>query len=1161
MPAQPPKQTNVLDVDASDVVAVVVVRGDKENPRVPTDQGLRALDSVLAQSAVPGVVLLVHVSHTPPAKLSFPDADTLIEQIHAPVAANLGQAVDAALDHTDVRAIPGVSRARWIWLIHDDMIAEPEALAWLLRTGRPSASIAAIGPKQLDYDDPTRLLELGIAATGSSRRVEDIEEDEIDQGQYDSRQEVLAVGTAGMLVRKKAWDEVGGLDPALGPFGDGLEFGRRLRRAGHRVVVAPHARVLHDQSSRVRERNNDSFEDRRAAQIYNWSVSVSPVAFPFLVIWLPILTLLRSVGRLLTRQPRLALAEVAAYLRLVGMSGSILRGRRQIRSVGTVPRRAVAELEASPTDISRARRMKKRVSNQERLTTTVLDQSALNAWGQHRLTAGITLGVALLLAMIVSVFIWRPYLNGLEGGLWGDLPTSWSSLLDQALSGWQISGDGAAGPASPVLVPLALLTAPFALLGIKPIAVVTILPLFILPFAVASGWLLVSTLTHSIPIRLAGALLWAASPPLLTSLIRGDLPTSLALVLLPVAATGLLRGLGPTVPRRVRSVSEVVLVPRPDRFAWLGVAGFSLLFIGASSPVMILVALIFAILIATLGTSMSTLARIPLAPEVNRAVDHLNPKASHKFWGILVAIVPALILVLPSLAAHITSFEATEFTIWAVGGMPSGAAASTWWQFIAGFELDPLALAATSSSGWSTAWMIMAVAAGLILMLWAVLSLGYALLHPHGARWTPAFAFASTLLFWLGSIEIGRMSEGEYIAPVLMAAGILFLLCVPMASSSPLVVSARGLRRDRASDTGAFLRGLQGGIASLAAGATVVVVLLLGIIGPAQPYMQADGSRLSSFAVVPSSGEQFPLIAKEAQDGPRKGRVLEISTDGPLLRVMLLRGSGMQMADLDGWTGKADSSNTLATIQSEEDLAEAGAALITGIRGDSATQLEKHAVDIVLLRSDSDHAADIANTIDATEGLERIGTVDAGTMWRVRPEQVVPSRVEVAFADGTHTDVDSGSVRVDTELDLDQSGTLILAETKDEAWKATFDGVALEPVDSGDWRQAFAIPAGSGHLSVNYSVGYQPWWVAAVALMVLVLVISSIPLRGRTSQRIPMASAERSLVSDPDDSISASLTEALETDSGESVKVRIESFDSAPESLPSDGEGVADDDQ
>ena len=48
-----------------------------------------------------------------------------------------------------------------------------------------------------------------------------------------------------MFLRAEAYDTIGGFDPALGPFGDGLDMGRRLHLAGYRVIVAPRARVRH----------------------------------------------------------------------------------------------------------------------------------------------------------------------------------------------------------------------------------------------------------------------------------------------------------------------------------------------------------------------------------------------------------------------------------------------------------------------------------------------------------------------------------------------------------------------------------------------------------------------------------------------------------------------------------------------------------------------------------------------------------------------------------------------------------------------------------------------------------------------------------------------------------------------------------------------------
>ena len=51
--------------------------------------------------------------------------------------------------------------------------------------------------------------------------------------------DVLAVGTAGALVRRDVWDALGGLDPLLPLFRDDLDLGWRVNAAGHRVVVVP----------------------------------------------------------------------------------------------------------------------------------------------------------------------------------------------------------------------------------------------------------------------------------------------------------------------------------------------------------------------------------------------------------------------------------------------------------------------------------------------------------------------------------------------------------------------------------------------------------------------------------------------------------------------------------------------------------------------------------------------------------------------------------------------------------------------------------------------------------------------------------------------------------------------------------------------------------
>jgi GT2 family glycosyltransferase len=101
----------------------------------------------------------------------------------------------------------------------------------------PSAGV--IGPKLRGWDNHRVLLEVGVTADRGGRRETGLEPGELDHGQHDGRanSDVLAVSTAGMLVRRDVWDQLGGLDRELPLFRDDLDFGWRANLAGHRVVV------------------------------------------------------------------------------------------------------------------------------------------------------------------------------------------------------------------------------------------------------------------------------------------------------------------------------------------------------------------------------------------------------------------------------------------------------------------------------------------------------------------------------------------------------------------------------------------------------------------------------------------------------------------------------------------------------------------------------------------------------------------------------------------------------------------------------------------------------------------------------------------------------------------------------------------------------------
>ena len=101
-----------------------------------------------------------------------------------------------------------------------------------------------LGPKLRDFSNRRVLREVGITTDRAGRRLTGIEPGEIDQGQHDGTRVVLAISSAGMLIRRDVWDQVGGFDPNLPLFRDDIDFCWRVHAAGYEVRVVSDAVVL-----------------------------------------------------------------------------------------------------------------------------------------------------------------------------------------------------------------------------------------------------------------------------------------------------------------------------------------------------------------------------------------------------------------------------------------------------------------------------------------------------------------------------------------------------------------------------------------------------------------------------------------------------------------------------------------------------------------------------------------------------------------------------------------------------------------------------------------------------------------------------------------------------------------------------------------------------
>ncbi|GAA2992916.1 glycosyltransferase family 2 protein [Streptosporangium longisporum] len=245
-----------------------------------------------------------------------------------PRSTGFGEAVTEVLD----RLGPGGGR-EWIWLLHDDCAPDAHALQILLEAADSDPKAAVLGPKLRDWVDRRLLLEVGFTVDRTGRRDTGLEAREFDQGQYDGTRDVLAVSTAGMLIRRDVWEEVGGLDPALPLFRDDLDLCWRVRVAGYRVQNVTRAVAWHAEAATRRRRRITASGDHprrldRRNALFVVMVNLPPRALPWALVRNLFGSLLRTVLFLVAKQPANALDEFLAFGSVFGHPVRMIKARR-----------------------------------------------------------------------------------------------------------------------------------------------------------------------------------------------------------------------------------------------------------------------------------------------------------------------------------------------------------------------------------------------------------------------------------------------------------------------------------------------------------------------------------------------------------------------------------------------------------------------------------------------------------------------------------------------------------------------------------------------------------------------------------------------------------------------------------------------------------------
>lgn len=851
----------------------------------------------------------------------------LTEAFGAPVIAPGGTGYPAAVR----LGLAEASDADWIWLLHDDSTPDPGALEELLAVAEVDPEADILGPKLREWPSLRRLLELGITISGTGRRETGLERGEYDQGQHDDVRPVLAVNTAGMLVRRSVLESLGGFDEQMPIFGNDIDFGWRAAAAGHRTLVVPQAVVFHAEAAHRGARRTPltgrhiHYQERRAA-LYTLLVNASSRSLPWRVLRLGLGTLVRVVGLLLVRQVGQALDELAALVSLYGNPRLLLRARRDRSSRRTasgsepvdvkpmlapawVPYRhgldVVSDLAAAVTnqaaDVAERRRMASGAP------VRVVDEEDPFAEEQGWLARFVTNPVALggVLFLLLALAGAREAFGTVAGGALSPVPESASQWWRFHVESRHALGQGTDVPAPAYLLPLALLGS-----VVGPTAAVSLLLVLAVPLSFWGSWRFLRVVGRLLDeqgppawLLFLGAATWALIPAVSGAWGLGRLGVVVAATVLPWLAHAALGFADPEPDRRWRA-------------AWR--TGLLLALAASFAPLAFWFALVLAVLVVGAGFWISARAM-----------------RDRSVWGPpAVALACPVLLLAPWWAPALWTGSGPALVL-DIGRLPMATVG--FGDLVTGHLGDAGAPAVL----------------GLLLLGAAVLAL------------VPAATRIPVLVCWIVALAAALVAVAlAYVTferdAVTTKAGLGFLVLVIQAGFVvAAVVAAQGALRNAPS------RWWRRSVVAVVGVAAIVPLVGLGwfvVYGPGELEDTTDTG-------IPE------YMRQSAELGPAHG-ILVIEGDVETgLTWSVERGDGLTVGE----------DEVVGLMPADAGLGRDVQTLVSAPEQEAAATLPGHGIEYVVLPSPAD--GNVASVLDATTGLEQASAEDRATRaWRVGAE-------------------------------------------------------------------------------------------------------------------------------------------------------------------------------
>ncbi len=932
----------------------------------------------------------------------------------------------------------------WLWLLHDDCAPAPDALAQLLAAVSDRPNVGVAGPKILGWHDRNHLLEIGVTIAHNGSRWTGLERNERDQGQHDGDGviPVLAVSTAGALIRRELFEEIGGFDENLPLFRDDVDFGMRAHMAGYTVICATGAKLFHAEAAATERRSIDvaggTFHrphllDRRHAA-FVLLANLPLWTLPWITLRIFASAITRAVGYLLVKLPGYALDEIGAVALLFTRLDRLRDTRRARRKKRLLPARVIRPLLAPWSEqiklgalrvrdllLRRVERVPEPVvgnifaESDDAYEGELLAPTNSGFWRQL-FTRPLVIAIAPLL--LLSLISARSRFGALAGGALTKVGDSAFAYLQFYSQSWHALGVGSGRASHPFTPLLALLS--FST-GANPSTFVTLFFILAPITALLTMYLYLRKSGAGRWNAIASATMYASSALLVTSITSGFLTTILLIAYLPLFAL----------------VVRPLFLGNPQELSWRRVCVTTLaLIITATFSFQAFLAFLLILMahLVYLRRSETDIEAIR-----RRAVQYLVIISATFLalapWSISNIRNPQLLIMDPSIPAPLASPLHTL-----LGNLQP-------------FDHAPMyVMSATVLIGVVALFSRRAFLESLLIL--ATVFLG---------AFTSAFAAHSA-----GNSLAERIWPGGFLA-----------LSTFFAARALSILSAGRITRLRNSAFGRIHL------------STAAVAILTGYCITTNLFWLASSS--VSAPVKISSTSVLPAFISTSTDNPDRPKTLILRSE----RSAQSTGQGTQSFSYIVLRERDLLFGEVSAAPDEVQLLTKTVGEITAGAGDApAATLAQFGIRYLYLENGRDNNA-LARKIDGIGGLTRLSATADGILWEVAG---LTSRIRFIPEQSDTEPVEVPAEVVGAEFDVASAGIVEIAEVYDGSWRILHGGKILTPSRSESGLLRFTIPD-AGRVVLFHDGTIQRAGISLQLAIIGLLIFFALP-RGRRQSEL-----------------------------------------------------------